>query len=178
MAKGLKRSLERAPVGTEMFIKRFRYQVVNKTLSVAAAGAAVGFGSVVIGALPPGNVLAYGGGGYLTFLTADADIGATWNGDASVGTTATADVTLATTEINLLPSNPIGPAVAKLVAGATGRVAGVSAIAAPGFLDNTAADQNVVLNFLVDAADIADGSAADFTVNGYIDLFLAVAGDD
>jgi len=176
--KGSKRSLERAPVGTEMFIKRFRYPVVNKTLSVAAVGAAVGFGSVVIGQLPPGNVLAFGGGGYLTFLTADADIGATWNGDASVGTAATADVTLATTEINLLPSNPLGPAVAKLVSGATGRVFGMSALSAAAAIDNTAADQNVVLNMLVDAADIADGAAADFTVNGYIDLFLAVVGDD
>jgi hypothetical protein len=176
--KGYPRALSRAPVGTELFIKRFRYPIVNKTITVTAAGAAVGFGSVVIGALPQGNVLAFGGGGYLSLLTADADIAAAWNGDASVGTAATADVTLSALEINLLPSNAIGPAVAKLAAGAVGRVFGKPVSQPESSIDNTANDQNVVLNFLVDAADIVDAAAADFTVNGYIDLFLAVVGDD
>lgn len=178
MAKGLKRSLERAPVGTEMCIKRFRYPIKDLLVEVAATGDAVGFGSAIVGGLPPGNVLAYGGGGYLTLTTASADVGATWSGNVSFGTTATADVTLATDEINLLPSNGVGPAVAKTVSGAAGRVFGMSALSSAAAIDNTAADVNVVLNMLIANADLAQDGEADVTVNGYVDLFLAVVGDD
>jgi hypothetical protein len=154
--------------------QRVTYPVKNVTVNVAAAAAGVGFGTVVIGDLPEGNVLYVGGVAYLQFLTADADIGATWTGAYGVGTTPDADGSLATTEINLIGSSAIAAATAKL----SPVTRGVSAADSSEVFDNTDNALEINLNLTVTAADITDASAADFTVNGYVQLVFIVMGDD
>lgn len=179
MAKGFPRALSRAPIGTELFIKRFRYPIVNKTVTVTATGSAVGFGTVAIGALPESNILYFGGCAYLGVTTTDADVGATWSGLASFGTGADANGAYAGNEIDLIPQTAIGPAVAKTISGAAGRVGAANGIALlPFMFDNTAKTLNINLNILVNNADMADTSAADLIVNGFVDLFFACVGDD
>lgn len=172
--KGLPRSMAHAVPGTAATLRRITYPVKNVTVNAAAAAAGVGFGTVVLGYLPEGNILYLGGVSYLQFLTADADIGATWTGSYGVGTAADADGSLAGTEVNLIGSSSIAAATAKL----SPVTRGVSAADASEVLDNTASDLELNLNFVVTAADIADASAADFTVNGYVQLVYMVLGDD
>jgi hypothetical protein len=174
MSKGLTRSLGRAAPTVDPGVRRFRYPVRNVSVTVAAAAAGVGFGTVVIGDLPEGNLLSIGGGGYLSFSTADTDLTATWNGDYSVGTSPDADGTLAGAEINLLTSQPIGPAVARVSLNNRN----MSAADASEVFDNTDNAMEVNLNVLVDAADITDAQSAVLTVNGFIDLVFIVIGDD
>jgi hypothetical protein len=170
MAKGLPRTLGRnAKRPKAPFRKRY---AVSTTVTVAAAGAGVGFGTAVIGDIPEGNVLVLGAIGYLAFSTADADIGNTWNGDYAVGSTPDADGSLTGTDVNILPSAPVGPAVAK-VAPAARSMSGTAAA-----LDNTDGSLELNLNVLVDAGDIQDASNAVFTVTGYVELVYIVLGDD
>jgi hypothetical protein len=170
MAKGLPRSLGRNAKRPKAPIRK-RYPV-STTVTVAAAGAGVGFGTAVIGDFPEGNVLYLGAVGYLAFSTADTDLTATWNGDYSVGTTADADGSLATTEINILPSAAVGPAVARVAPAA--RSAGSTAAV----FDNTDGSLELNLNVLVDAADITDATSAALTVTGYVEVVYIVLGDD
>ncbi len=174
MSKGLPYSNARGAAAQAPDVRRFTYPVKNVTVNAAAAAAGVGFGTVVIGDLPEGNVLFIGGVSYLQFLTADADIGATWTGSYGVGTTPDADGSLATTEINLIGSSSIAAATAKL----SPVTRGVSAADASEVFDNTDGALEINLNFVVTAADIGDASAADFTVNGYVQLVFIVLGDD
>lgn len=171
MAKGLPRSLGRGPASAAPVLKQ-TFVVRNGTVTVTAAGAAVAFGVAVIGDLPEGNVLLLGATGYFSFSTADADIGATWNGDYSVGSAPTADVTLSGAEVDILPSTAVGPAVAKV----SPRTRSVNATQI--MLDNTDGSLELNLNLLVDAADIVDGASADMTINGELTLLYSVMGDD
>jgi hypothetical protein len=172
--KGFPRALSRAPIGTEQFIRRVRYPIVNKVITVTATGSADAFGFGSVGGLPQGNVMIVGGASYLTITTADVDPSATWSGRASFGTLGSVDLTFSGLEVNLVAETAIGPAVAKTITGDKGRVAG----AAVSMIDNTANTLNVNLNLAIANADMADANAADLTVNGYVDLFLAVIGDD
>lgn len=171
MVKGLTRSLSRGAASAAPVLKR-TYVIRGGTVTVAAAGAAVGFGTAVIGDFPEGNVLLLGAVGYFTFSTTDADIGATWNGDYSVGSAPTADVTLNGAEVDILPSTAVGPATAKL----SPRTRSVNATQA--MLDNTDGSLELNLNLLVDAADIADGSSAVMTMDGELTILYSVMGDD
>lgn len=168
--KGLPRSLARANGQTT--VQKLTLPIRNATVTVAATGAAVGFGTAVVGDLPEGNILFLGATGYIQATTDDADIGATWDGDFSLGTTPTADVTLDGTDVNLLPSTAFGAATAK----ASPRVRAARATAV--VLDNTDGSLELNLNMLVDAANIADGASAAFTVNGDVQIAYIVLGDD
>lgn len=178
MAKGFPYSLGRAPKESPV-VRKYRYDVRDLTVNVAAASTAVGFGTAVLGDFPEGNILYLGGIAYLQFDTADTDIGATWSGDFAVGTTATADVTLSGTDINLINDGAgspaavaVGPAVARLSPLTRGEGGAVD------MFDNTDGSLELNLNVLVDAANIADDTDADFIVNGYVELVYVVLGDD
>lgn len=171
MAKGLPRSLARGPASAAPVLKQ-AFVVRGLSVTVAAAGAAVGFGTVVIGDLPEGNILLLGAAGYFSFTSTDADITATWSGDFSVGTTPTADVTLSGTDVDILPSTAVGPAVA----GASPRTRSVNSTVA--MLDNTDGSLELNLNLLVDAANIVDAASAPFLVTGELTLVFSVLGDD
>ena len=149
-------------------------EVRNKVINVAAAGAAIGFGTGVIGALPKGRLLFLGAVSALTFsalTTGTGNVTATFNGDYSVGTATTVDADLAdANEDNIIDgeaagttSGVIGPAVAKVTPVSNG----VSAQATKAhIIDNSAGNVNLNLNILIDAADITDATSVDLTVNG------------
>ena len=65
--KGLKRSLQRGGTLTKQNVTRHKILVKDLEVTVSAAGAAVGFGTVVAGDIPEGNVLLLGAAGYLKF---------------------------------------------------------------------------------------------------------------
>jgi hypothetical protein len=149
-------------------------------VTVTAAAAGVGFGTVVLAGLPQGNILLRAAVCYLRFQTTDTDVIAAFNGDLSIGTTADADGTLATTEVDIIPSTPLGPATARVTAfhraqsAATGHLLTNNAM----LIDNTDGSVKLNLNVLVDAADITDAQNAPLTVDGVVYLDCTVMGDD
>jgi hypothetical protein len=172
MSKGLLRSLGRGPAAVVPVIRKVTYPVVNVSLTAAAGVAAAGFGSAVIGDFPEGNILLVGGISYLQFLTADADIIATWSGNYGVGTVPNADVTLTGTDVDLIASAAISAATAKLSPVTRGEGDALN------MFDNTDGSLELNLNLLVADASFTDSQSATFTVNGYVTLVYIVLGDD
>lgn len=146
----------------------------GRTVSVTAAGAAVGFGTTVVGGLPEGNILLLGVVAYVQLAGSgsDANLTAAWDGDFSIGTAATADVTLSGAEVDLIGSTALGVATAEV----SPRVRAVNATQA--MLDNTDNTLRVNLNVLVDAAEITDGATVVLTASGIIQLAYIVMLDD
>lgn len=171
MSKGLPRSLGRANPQIAPVMKQ-RVPVRNASLSVVDG--APGYGTVVIGDLPQGNILFLGAISYLQFATTDTDVTATFDGDYSIGTVPTADSDVSDSgEADIIPSTALGAATAKLspvVRGASTDALG------GGIIDNTDGSLEINLNLLVD--DAAISGAAVFTVNGYVELVYSVLGDD
>ena len=173
MTKGLPRSRANAAPALADVV-RTTIPVRNKTLTVDGA-TGVGFGSVVIGDLPAGNILLLGATAYFTFTgPTSADLADTWSGDYGVGTTPADDGTLTAADIDIIGSTAVGPAVAE----ASPRTRGVSVTATNGaVLDNTDGSLELNLSLLVDDANIgADG--IDMDVDGELHLAYIVLGDD
>ena len=167
--KGLPRSMQRANAQAQA-VRRQRVPV--KALAMTTTGlSGVGYGTVVIGDLPAGNILFLGAASYLQFTKGSAGTAATFDGDYSVGTTATADATLSTTDANLIGSAALGAATAGVspVARGTGATAAM--------LDNTDGSLELNLNLIIDDANVSADAQA-FTVTGYVDLIYSVLGDD
>lgn len=185
MTKGLPRGTGRAPIGTEQYIRRLRYPL-NHSVTAAAAAAGVGFGTVVVGAMPEGNVMLLGAGGYFNFASASANLIATWAGNFGVGSVVTAAGALTTTEVNVIASSAIAASVAKVSNGNKGLYAtGASAAAASSFtanapviVNNVAKGVNMNFNIAVNAADITDATSAVILVTGYFDIAFMVFGDN
>jgi hypothetical protein len=174
MAKGLPYSTGRGVANALPIVRKFRYALNNKALAVTGGAAtALGFGSANLGGLPEGNLLVLGALVNVRFFSADADVIATWSGNLSVGSTATADTTLDGTDANFVATTAIGAATAKLspIIRATG-------ITTAFYLDNTAASLSAFLNMTTADNSVTDSLVGDFTVNGWVDLVLAVLGDD
>ena len=175
MAKGLPYSTSRGNPTAVPTVRRFHYPVNAVTIATATITTGNGSGTVVIGDFPEGNILFLGGISYLQFSTADADVGATWDGSYAIGTTADANVDLSTTsDKNLIDVATIAAATAKL----SPLTRGASAAAASQVFDNTDGSLELNLNLIIDTADYADGATANFTVNGYVELVYIVLGDD
>jgi len=170
MGKGLPRSLARAKGKDAIKVERIK---LNHTVNVAAAGAGVGFGTVVIGDFPEGNILFLGAVGNAKFTTADTSFTTTFDGDWAVGTEATADADFGdTNEANIISSTAMGAATDRV--GPTSRGEnGTSAI-----LNNTDGSLELNLNVLIDAAAITDAESGDMTVTGDLWVAYAVLGDD
>lgn len=172
--KGLKRSLMRGGHLTKQNVTRHKIVVKDLSVTVSATGAAVGFGTVVAGDIPEGNVLFLGATCYMTLAGSgsDANLVDTWNGDFAVGSAPDADGSLAGAEVDVIPSTSIGPAVAEV----SPRTRGANATQI--MLDNTDGSLEINLNVLIDAADITDDQSVILTVNGEIELCYIVLGDD
>lgn len=173
MAKGLPRSMGRGVASAAPVVRKLRYPLLNKALAVTGgASTALGFGSANLGGLPEGNLLILGSLAYLRFSSSDADVIATWSGNFSVGSTATSDTTLDGTDANIVATTAIGAATDKLSPQlrATG--------AASFYLDNTDKLLSVILNMTTADNSVTDSVVGDFIVNGFIDLAVAVLGDD
>ncbi len=172
MAKGLPRSLGRYTALRDVSPKQYRYTLNNFAVTVAAAAAGVAFGNAVLGDLPEGQIIYHAGTAKLAFSTVDTDLVPTWNGDFSIGTTPDADGSLATTEVDIIASTAIGPAVARVAAAVRGSTT------TQAVLNNQNGALELNLNVLVDAADFTDAGSAILLVNGYVDLVLTVLFDD
>lgn len=173
MPKGLPKSLSRGAALKKPIVNQTIR--VNSTVNVVAAAAGVGFGSVVLAALPEGNVLFLGAVASLRFSAISANASnaiVAFNGDYAIGSGADADGTLSGTEVNMVTSTALGPAVARVTPFARGTGA-VQAV-----LDNTAKTLNINLNVLMDAADITDATTVTLTVEGTLDIAYLMLGDD
>ena len=172
MSKGLPRSLSRGDKRKQEIVKE--RIVISSTVSVVSVGSAVGFGTLVIGDFPEGNVLFLGAVSYLNFrgTGSDANLTATWDGDFSIGTGPDANGTLAGIEVDIIGSTAVGPAVAEIapVVRATN--------AAQAIFDNTDGSLEINLNVLIDAGAITDASTVVLTVTGELLLCYTVLGDD
>lgn len=168
MAKGLPRSNSRGAPSRSAVVKQ-AIRVKNVPVSVAGT-TGVGFGTAVIGDLPAGNILLLGATAYLQFSTVDGDVQAAYDGDYAIGTTPTADAALAGTEVNVVPSTPLGAATA----GVSPVARGAGATAA--ILDNTDDSLELNLNLLIDDVNIS--GTGDFTVSGVVHIAYVVLGDD
>lgn len=172
MGKGLPRSLSRGP---KLLSKIIHDKFALDNVSITVDGAAgVGFGSVVIRGLPEGNINFLGALINLSLSESDAGIVDTFSGDYSVGTTPASDGTLTAGDVDIIPSQPIGPASA----GAIGPVRGVHAAAVTGTVyDNTDGSLELNLNLLIDDADIsADGTIV--IASGDMSISYSMLGDD
>lgn len=167
--KGLPRSLSRAAAAKNAAVSRTIS--LSGTVNVEAGVDEVGFGSLVVGGFPEGNILLLGAATNVRLDGSgeDANLGDTWNGDFAIGSTATADNSLSGSEVDVIPKTDIGPADGKVSPITRG------ANATPVILDNT---DGLNLNVLIDAANIANNSDVDLTVTGELYLCYIVLGDD
>ena len=167
--KGFARSMARAAKTRAAIVKQ-TLKITNAQVSVAGASG-VGFGTVVIGGLPQGNILFLGAVSYLQFNSqSDADVQAAYDGDYSIGTAPTADATLSGSEVDIIPSTALGAATAGLSPLSRG------SNATQVILNNTDGSLELNLNLLIDDANIS--GAATFLANGTLDVAYIVLGDD
>lgn len=173
MTKGLLRSLARAnPLHASIVKKRIPFSAA----SIVVAGASgVGFGSVVIGDLPAGNILLLGATAYATFTgPGSASLSDTWEGDFGVGTTPAGDGTISGADIDIIGSTAIAAATAEVSPRTRG--VGVTATNAA-ILDNTDGSLELNLSLLVDDADISADDIA-IAATGELNIAYIVLGDD
>lgn len=165
--KGMIRSLARNPFAQP--VRKLSIPVRALALSIAGT-TGVGFGTVPIGDLPPGNILFLGAVAYMQFTTADGDVVATYDGDYSIGSAPTADAALAGAEVDIIPSTAMGAATA----GVSPVVRGANATQV--MLDNTDGSLELNLNVLID--DVSISGTGDFLVSGVLHIAFTVLGDD
>lgn len=170
MVKGLQRSLSRAPRGKRDIVKE-RISLAGDTIAVAGT-TGVGFGSVALGSFPEGNILLLGATLVDLVLTGNGvDHTATFDGDVGVGTTAADDATITAADVNVIGSTALGAATANV----SPTIAASNAT--PVMIDNTANDQDLYLNLLIDDA-ATDGDGGIYTAAGEIWIAYTMMGDD
>lgn len=172
--KGLLRSLSRGDKAAKDIVKD-TIVLDGKTVSVTATSTAIGFGSVVLGAFPEGNILVLGIAGTAGFAGsgADANLADTWSGDFGIGTTPADDATITGTDVDIVASTALGPATSEAIADAR-----VAAALAPTMFDNTDGSLELNLSLLIDAADIADDTTVAIALSGRLEIAYIVLGDD
>jgi hypothetical protein len=170
--KGLPYSMRRGSAQTGPALKKMRIKLDAKAISVADG--APGYGTVVIGDFPQGNVVYFGAVANMQFTKTDADIIATFEGDAALGTAPTADGSLAGAEVDLIASASMGIAAVASVSPLT-RYASAAALAGT-IYDNTDGSLEINLNVLIDDGSIS--GAGSLTVSGWVELLYATLGDD
>lgn len=173
MGKGLPRSSARGSAQSQEIIKQV-FALRDETVTVSATGSAIGFGSVVIGDFPEGNILFLGAVSNIKLDGSGSDGNLTddWEGDYSIGTTPADDATVSGTDVDIIASTALAAATAEV--GVTTR----SANATQDIFDNTDGSLEINLNVLIDAADITDDESVDLTANGEAYLAFIVLGDD
>lgn len=171
--KGLTRSLSRGPALRQPITKQvFKFAALAIPGGIDGA-TGVGFGSVVIGDLPAGNLLILGAVSYVQFDSAGGQAGLsdTWNGDYAVGTTPASDGTLSGADVDVIASTPTTVAASEDAP----RTRGTGA--AGSIVDNTDGSLELNLSLLIDDADISADNVA-LTATGEVHLAYIVLGDD
>ena len=181
MTKGLQRSLLRGDQDAlASIVKGVGHDLVKVTIPVAVSidsvttGAAIGFGSISLDDLPEGNVIIHGIVADLTFSGPGAsdDLSDTWDGDWAIGSTPVSDATISVGDEDIITETAMGAATAEV--SPLQHVAEIPA----GILNNTAADLELNLNLLVDAADQVDDKTVVIDVAGTVVYTSSILGDD
>jgi len=171
MTKGLPRSLGRSNA-LKQAVKKISLEI-DHDISVTATGAAIGFGSVVLGGLPEAYLKIHAVAIKVQFRgPTSANLTDTWDGDFGVGSTPASDATITAGDVDFISSTAIGAATAELSPVLT--VAdGVDLV-----LDNTAGDLELNLNLLVDAANITDDTVVIIRARGVLEVVVTTMLDD
>ena len=173
MGKGLRYSRERADAGVSPSNKQY-IRLAGTALVVTDVSDQAGWGTVVIGDFPEGNILFLGAVADLQFTKGDANIIDAFDGDFALGSApSTGNGALTATLGNLIPST----AMVQGSSGVSAANRGVNGQTLSGVvLDNTDGSLEMNLNVLVDDAAITDDSS--FAVDGAIYIAFVVLGDD
>lgn len=170
MAKGLPRSLSKGSPASAPVRKQV-ISVDGAALTVDGA-TGVGFGSVVIGDFPVGNILFLGAVSYMRFTgPTSAGLTDTYDGDYGIGTTPASDATITGTDVDIIGSTALGAATAEVSPNARGT--GVT----QAIFDNTDGSLEINLNLLIDDASISADDVI-FSVTGQVYILYSVLGDD
>lgn len=171
MTKGLPRSLAHANPMREAVTKI--KLPIDHAITVTATGAAIGFGSVVLGGLPEAYLKIMSVAIQVQFSgPGSANLADTFDGDFGVGTTPASDATITAGDVDLISSTALGAATAEVSPVKT--VAdGVDLV-----VDNTVGDLEINLNLLIDAANITDDTSVVITAKGVIEIVLVTMLDD
>ena len=176
MSKGLPRSQAhgdplRLPITRRIFKAKDLTMVIDGT-----SGA--GFGTLLLGDWPEGNVVLLGAVGYFEFKGSgsDADLSDTWEGDYGIGTAPVASNASPMTAdlVDILQPAALAAATAEV----SPRTRNTHLPADIGEVhDNTDGSLELNLNLLIDDANIA-GIDTVITVNGELHLVFLMLGDD
>lgn len=176
MGKGLPRSLKRAQFNqTGNGLVKVTFPVRNVTLSVADG--APGFGTVVIGDLPQGDLLLLGAVSYMQFTNIGSNLIATWAGNYAIGVDPTADNVLSASpaaEVQIVDNVAIAAAVAG-VSAMTRSASTTAQFAGAVLLNNRDGAMELNLNVLI--ADASISGAASLRVNGALHMAYVQLGD-
>ena len=149
--------------------------VIAKTLIVAGA-AGIGFGSLVVGDFPAGNVLFLGAVSYMTFTgPTSGDLDDTWEGDYALGTTPASDATISVADEDIVPETALAAATAEV--SPRTRATQADGAKAGQVFDNTDGSLELNLNLLIDDANISADNI-DMSVTGDIWIQFVMLGDD
>ena len=173
MSKGLPRSLSRGSTSRQA-VTKLTLPLTGVQVTVSSTGAAIGFGTVVIGGLPEAHIklMAVACQLQLAGNGADANLSDTWDGDFAVGTTPVDDATITAGDADLIASTALGAATAE-VSPLHVVPNGVDAV-----FDNTAGGLEVNLNVLIDAADIVDDESVILDAFGVVEITLITMLDE
>ena len=171
MAKGLQRSIARGPQSTAPIVKKtIRLKDVEFEVDGATGN---GWGTLVIGDFPEGNILVLGAAAYMTFSGPgdSGDLTDTWAGDFGIGTAPITSGAITGNQQNIIAETAVGPAV--------GEVAPLKRATnhTTHFPDNTDGSLEINLNFKVADANIS-GDDITFKVTGEFYYAYIVLGDD
>lgn len=144
-------------------------QLVNTPVTVGNTTGA-SFGSQKVYDFPIGRLLLVGGRVNLSLDWSDSDIVATGSGDASLGTTATADATLNSTEVDLMASTAMLDPFVDGVGSLIGNLVKTTEF------DGTSSAKDMILNMIIDDADVEDAASATVYVTGTIEFLWAIVG--
>ena len=172
MTKGLTRSLSRGNQQLQSVVKEI-IPIRNVAMNVTDVSGQAGWGTVVVGDLPQGNMLYLGAVAYVEFSSSSAGIANNFSGNAALGTAPTADNTLSGAEVDLLPSTA--------VAAATNKVSPLTKLVSTdalggGILDNTDGSLEFNLQLLIADAGITANSVVN--VNGSLHIAYILLGDN
>ena len=170
MAKGLQRSLSRAPRGKRDIVKE-RIDLAGHVITMTGASG-IGWGSVALGSFPEGFILLLGAQLTDLVVTGNAvDHTSDFDGDFGFGTTPVDDGTISVADENIITEAALGAATANV---SPNLDAGNATTA---IIDNSADDQDLYLNLLLDDAEVS-GDGAIFTVTGTLWVVYTMIGDD
>jgi len=149
----------------------YRAELLGFSIPVAAAGAAIGFGSIAIADFPVKQTFIRGITASISWIKQDANIIATWSGAWALGSVPNANTVLTdATDFDIFGASGgtlIGPAVAGKIAAPT-----VPDRKTTELVKLWAANEEVNLNLIVNAADITDGTTGVVKAYGYVDFLV------